>query len=287
MTNHIIIRGFLVVICTLTLACNPFGDRSISAEKTIARVHNMYLYHNDIKGLVPPNTSTVDSIELVNYYVEGWIRRQLLLHKLEETENEAKMDVENKIQDYRESLLLFAFEQQLLKENLDSTVNESDIEQYYEKNKDSFVLKDNLLKASFVIADNEAPYAKQIKEWMLNKADSSQKKLKDYCFKYATNFALKAKWYTFNQFINEIPIDIDNAQAFLQNNTYYQTQDGVYTYWVNIQNYALKGQQAPLDYKKEDIIKIILNKRKLDYIKQVKNRIYDDALQNRYFEIFE
>ena len=55
---------------------------------------------------------------------------------------------------------------------------------------------------------------------------------------------------------------------------------------VKINNVKFKGSDAPLSYVRKDISAIIINKRKLDYITQVHNTIYEDALKNKKFEIF-
>ena len=47
------------------------------------------------------------------------------------------------------------------------------------------------------------------------------------------------------------------------------------------------GQQAPLAYVTPTLRQIIINKRKLKLVNQLKSEIVNDALRNKKFEIYE
>jgi hypothetical protein len=47
------------------------------------------------------------------------------------------------------------------------------------------------------------------------------------------------------------------------------------------------GMKAPLEYVLPTLRQIIINKRKLKLVDQLKNEIVNDAIKNKKFEIYE
>ena len=273
----------LALIFTIAACSN--GSSRVSTEP-VARVFNKYLYPEDIAEVVGENMSATDSADVVNHYIEGWVRKNILLNKADELLPRNRAEIEAKLQDYRESLLLFLFEQELLTQNLDSIVNDREIEKYYNENKENFELRDDVLKASFIILKNESPQLETVKEWFTNGVEENKEALQDYCFQYAINFSLVPEWHTFESFTEEIPIDTDSPPEFLATHRFYQTRDAVNTYMVNVEEFGIKGKLAPLDYERQDIAKIIVNKRKMHYVNEMKDKIYREALEKNQYEIY-
>ena len=204
---------------------------------------------------------------------KGKVMDDYVVAKEANKEDLANQDAINKkIEDYRESLMLFSFEQSLLKRNLDSLVTQENIATYYETNKNNFKLRENVLKAQFVVVKNETPQKENLKAWLKDTSEAGQKQLQEYCLKYAVNYSLSPSWYVFNSFISEIPIETDNVSDFLKIHKIYQTKDAVNTYVVKIVDYGVKGKTAPMSFETENITKLLLNKRKMEYnIYRLKN----------------
>lgn len=275
----------LLILLILGLLFKKFFiERGVPQKKKIARVFDQYLYNTDLQGITNPLISKEDSTQLVNYHVESWVRRNLMVAEAENTISTNQNSIEQQLQDYRESLLLFLYEKELLKQSLDTLVTDEEIETYYQKHKEGFKLRGHVLKAKFVIVRKETPQQSSVKQWMKNPDD--QEKLQDYCYQYALNFSLTPTWYTLDKFTDEIPIQTSNTSNFLKNNKFYTTTDENNTYFVWLSDYGLSGNIAPLDYKKQDITKIIVNKRKLRYVKEIEDKIYQKALNEHHFEIY-
>ncbi|MBV1923083.1 MAG: peptidyl-prolyl cis-trans isomerase, partial [Flavobacteriaceae bacterium] len=65
-----------------------------------------------------------------------------------------------------------------------------------------------------------------------------------------------------------------------------QLQDSLGVYLVKIEDILLTNDIAPLIYVEPTIKQIILNKRKLELIKNLERDITKDALKNKKFEIY-
>ena len=273
-----------MVMASTIICCKGNADQN--EDKAIARVYDTYLYSSDLQKVIQSNINASDSADVVQYYVESWIKDRILLEKAKEAATSAKNEtIEKQVENYRNTLLVHTYEQNLLDNSGDTIVKLAEVKAYYEQFQNNFELKNHQIKARFMAINLDAPQQETAQKWFQNPTTNNTNKLEDYCFQYAANFSLTSQWFDFSDFKQEIPLSTNNSAAFLKQNTFYETADDTNNYYVSIEDYGLKGSTAPLDLKKTDIVKIIINKRKLTYIKKIKNKIFKEARRNNDFEI--
>ena len=285
----------LVLLLTVTLGCdeikNIYNDlitKKITEQETaIARVHEQYLYLKDIERIVPRGTSSQDSVSFVNRYIESWIRKQLMLSKAGEIDMD-KVEIERKIQDYQYALIVYEYQKNHIKENLDTTITVKEIEQYYKANLANFELKQNIIKGRFIKIPIDAPKTDQVKKWVKSEANEELKELKSYCFRFATLYSLEDSiWFNFDEVIQNTPFkSIPNKIQFLHNNRYIEAEDSNFVYILKINDYEITDQISPLEFVKETIKNIIINRRKVELIRNLEESIYKGAKLNLEFEIY-
>ena len=61
----------------------------------------------------------------------------------------------------------------------------------------------------------------------------------------------------------------------------------MYIYFLRIFDHKLPGQIKPLEFVKDEIENIIVNKRKVALAKELEDQIYERAERNKEFEIYE
>lgn len=275
------------VLLLLLGACSYFKPKQ--QEKAIARVFDKYLYESDIEKIVAKNIKGKDSVELVKNYIDNWIRQNLLLHKAEQNLNAEMLttSIEKQLQDYRTSLITFAYEKELIRQKLDTLVTEAEIQEYYEKNPQNFQLKNNIIKVLYVKVNKKAPKLNKVREWCRSDKPQDRKLLEDYCYQFAENFYLDdSSWFLFDDLLKEIPIEAYDKEQFLENNRWVEVTDTSSFYFVNIKGFKIKDSTSPLSFEKQNIHNIILNKRKLQLINQMKEDVYSTELKNKNFELY-
>ena len=272
---------FFVVL----ISCNISNKKDTS--NAVARVYDKYLFIDDLEGIIPPNTSEIDSIEITNNYINNWIRENLEINKAEKNLSEKQKDFQKQIDDYRNSLIVFKYKQKLIREQLDTIVTEQEIKDYYENNKSNFELKDNIIQVVYVKLNLEAPNLKLVKKFIKSDKEEDKEKLEDYCQRYAVNYFLDDEsWLLFNDLLKEIPIKTYNQEAYLKNNRAIEAKDSLYYYFVNIKGFKIKNSISPLNFEKERIRNIIINIRKLELIKKMQDDIFKNAQEKNNFEIY-
>lgn len=267
-------------------ACNKKSTTD-ETRKVIARANLAYLYEDDIDDLVPIGLELKDSIELVKKYVDNWVRESLLIQQAENNLTDEKKNVDAQLKDYRNSLIKYAYEKELVNQKLDTVISNKEIEEYYNNNQVNFELKDNIIQVVYVKVNKKAPKLDLLKAWYASNTPEDKEKLAGYCHQFAENFYLDdSTWLYFDDLLKEIPLQAYNKELFLQNNRLVEVSDSVYNYFLNIKGFKIKNSISPLSLEKENIRNIILNKRKLQLITKMKQDIYADAFNNHKIEIY-
>lgn len=277
---------FFFFLVTSVISCTSENGQNEN-RKPVARANDSYLYQDDIQNIVPKGTSQKDSIELVKKFIDNWVREQLVIQKAENNLNDAQKNVEKQLEAYRNSLITYTYEKELVKQKLDTTVTNEEIEQYYNNNKSNFELKDNIIKVIYVKVNKKAPGINKLEKWYKSDLTKDKEQLAEYCHQFAENFYLDDNsWLLFDDLLKEIPIQTYNKELFLQNNRLVEVSDSLYNYYLNIKGFKIRNSSSPLSFEKDNIKNIILNKRKLQLVTKMKEDIYNDALNNQNIEIY-
>ncbi len=277
-----------VVVSTLLLSCNLFRAKTSGKEHAVARVYDKYLYRDDLKGIIPIGTSTNDSLEITSAYINNWVRQELLLKQAEDNLESTNRDFTKQIEQYRNSLIIYAYESELVKQKLDTVVPMSEIEDYYKKNQDNFYLRENIVLASYVILSKKLSIAPKIKSLLLSNREADKEKLQTLCQENGADYLINnGTWMSFSDLTRKIPLSVDDQQEFLSKNKYYEVKDSLSSYFVAISAYKSKESISPLNFETENIKTILLNKRKAELLSHMEDDLISDAVKRSKYEIFK
>ena len=135
-------------------------------REPVARVNNAYLYKDELAGIAAFGSSKEDSAARVEAYIDSWIRKELLIQEATRKININEAEVERKILDYRYSLIAYEYQSYYIKQHLDTVFSDEEIRQYYEDNIDNFILKQNIVRATFNKVPRNAPKLDKLKGWV-------------------------------------------------------------------------------------------------------------------------
>jgi len=276
------------VIATGLSSCNLLPSKSNKQGKPVARVYDKILYRDDLKGLVPSGTSANDSIDITTAYINNWVRQELLLKQAEDNLDENNRDFSKQIEQYRNSLIIYAYESELVKQKLDTVVSQSEIEDYYKVNQNNFYLRENIVLASYVIISKNSPFATKIKSLLLSTREADKEKLQTLCQENGANCMINdGTWMSFTELTRKIPLTVDDQEDFLSKNKYYEVKDSTTMYYVAISAYKSKESISPLNFEIENIRTILLNKRKAELLKRMEEDLISEAVKQNKYEIYK
>lgn len=263
----------VAVCCLLSVACH----RGEELSPLVAKVYDYELRLDDLAGLVGEGVSAEDSIAIVDNYVDQWVRQKVILAKAEKN---VKDDFSRQMSEYRNSLLTYAYEQQIVSQLLDTNVTDVEIEEYYEANSEQFLLKNAIVKAVYVAAP---------------KRNSADGKLKSIVYKHqfrdedivemqalatrvgGTGSYDGATWMPFYSLQAVVPVTTYNEGLFLKQNRAIVLADDSLCWYVRILDYKISDDIAPMELQMDNIRAIILNHRKLEIINRLQADLFKEA----------
>jgi len=276
---------FGIIALSFFASCSFLSGKG--SEEPVAKAYGKELYLSQLSEIFPPNITKEDSAQVLKNYIEGWVRKQVILQKAEANLTDEQKNVDQLIDDYRSSLLIYKYEQKYLSQKLDTVISEDQLGEFYSNNKDNLILMNSIVKALFVKLRNDSPILTKVKGLYHSNKDEDIKLLDDLCLQGAAKYDyFSEQWVSFSYVLTEIPYQPDSQEEFLRKNQSLEFKDSLFTYFLNIKDYKLKGELAPLSYERENIKSIILNQRKQILIKDLETKMYNEALNRGQFKVF-
>ena len=228
-----------------------------------------------------------DSTFFVEKYMNDWIRKQLMIYHAEINLSSDIQNYEKQIEDYRASLLIYAYQKELINQNFDTSISYTQVESYYNQYKDEFKLSKNIFKGRFIVVEKSAPQLKNLNKWYKSDKESSILDLTDYCQQFAKEYYLEDdKWQYFSVFNNLLPEYIQEEDYFLENTKGVVFEDENLRYYVFVKDFKINESVSPLELEQDKIRNVLLNKNKIEYLKQLEDELYQNGLALKKIKIY-
>ncbi len=280
-----VLKLICVALCLTASACTSVSEKK---DKIVARVGDKVLYFSDMIDIFPKESTKEDSLSLARLFINNWIETQLMLRKAELNLSDDQANISKEIETYRTSLLIYKYEEQLLREKLDTVVNANEIQSYYEANTANFSLDDYVVKALFLKIAKDAPNINDVKYRYMSDREKDVEWLTHYCYNYADKYDFFGDdWVLWSKIEAELPQKEIAAKQIMSQYGRIEQEDDKYVYLVRIKERRTPGETAPLVIVKEKVKNIIINKLKLKFISELEQNIYNDALRKKQFEIYD
>ncbi|WP_445737502.1 peptidyl-prolyl cis-trans isomerase [Mariniflexile sp.] len=280
-----IISFFLFLILS---SCN-FFFKPTEDGIPVARVNDTYLYYDDIKDLVSEGTSKEDSTLVVQNFINRWATQQLFVDGALINLSETKQEEFNKlVNQYKNDLYTKAYIEALVLRDMNTKVTKAEAEAYYNTNKDVFKLNEELLKFRYIHLDPDINNYKTIEDKFRRYNSKDKKELEAMSIQFKSYSLNDTIWIKASQVVSKIPaITPENKNQLLKKSNFVQLKDSLGVYLMQINDVLLRNDTAPLEYVKPTIDQIVINKRKLELIRELEKDITKDAIKNKQFEIYK
>jgi hypothetical protein len=274
-------QTFLIIaFLTFTVSCFKSDNKQI-----IASVNEKDLLLSEVLKEMPK--ATEDSTFFIERYMNLWIRKQLMIYHSEINLSSDLLNYEAQIAEYRSSLLIYAYQQELINQNFDTSITSKEISDYYNQYREEFKLVKNIFMGRYIVVDKSAPKSKNLKKWYKSNKPDDIESLTDYCHQFAKEYYLSdSSWQYFSSINNKLPKFITEEEYFLENTKGVWFEDQQYRHYIYIKNYQIKGSISPLALEREKIRNVLLNKNKIQYLKQLEDELYQNALALKKIKIY-
>jgi hypothetical protein len=277
-------KSIYLIILLLICSCDlPTNEES----NAVARVGEDFLFVSDIEDQIGPNGS--DSIQITRRTINEWAEELLYLKKAEiNLSSREKKGLEELVSTYRNDLYVKTYKDKAIQSQLDSIVEKEEIESYFEQNKLNFKTNKDLLRGRYVRVRNENYNLRSIRKSIRRFNEDDKVFLDSIALQFTTYSLNDSIWVQASQFFNRLPsISERRYKNFLKNDTFFELQDSLEVYLVVVEEVVLRNDLAPLDYVAPTLKQILINKRKLELMRQLDREIIEEGLRQNLYEVYE
>ncbi|QIA08750.1 hypothetical protein [Draconibacterium halophilum] len=275
--------GIIVALVIVVAGCS-----SDNTDEPVASVGEKVLYRSNVKEILPKGISAEDSISMSNNYIDKWIKQELLIQKADENLNAEQKDLHKELEEYRNSLIIYKYKNELIKQRMDTVVTNRQIEEFYNNNPSNFNLNHSIVKATFIMIPDDLADPTLVKELIDDTSPEGIDELREYCGQYAKKVNISAdEWISFQMLKKNFPNEMEEEEAFLKQNKLYEMNDSNYYYIVSIHDYKLSNDLAPIEFVRNNIKNLILNKRKIEFLKEIEENIYTEGVRKKKFRKYD
>lgn len=271
---------FLLIIIISTFSSCSYIEQYIKereSEGIIASVGDNFLYKEDIEHIVPQGTSSSDSALIVEAYIQRWATNILTLKNAERNVSN-QQEINKMVEEYRQRLMIHNYQQEMVSEKV-KLPTETEAKQFYESNKELFLLEDAVIKGAIIKVPNNI------------KTDNIQRKFKNlneniadiekYALQYATDYVLFTEYW---RLVGDV-INTETSKLKINKIGYYEEKDSLHLMLINVTEYLPQGEVAPFEMIKEDVQTMLYNQHKMDYLNNFEKEMFEYGVRHNQIKI--
>ena len=249
----------------------------------LVQVFDEVLTKSELHQQLDDGLSEEDSTSLAQGIIETWVKNKMLVAQAERNLTDSLKDFTKELEQEKNNLLIYAYENEFIKQNLDTVIRTTEINEYYNSNKNSFILSDYILRYNLLkIASSAENVDKSKIKQLISSPLTEISDLKSFSSEIGATFHFSSdstEWWYLREFLDVVPVEVYNNESFLIKQKFIDFESENFRYFVYIPEYKLKDEIAPVDVVTEKIKTLILNRRKQVALKQLRADLYQKAVR--------
>jgi hypothetical protein len=274
-----------IILFFLFFSCDNYFKNQSNID--VARVEDEYLTQFEIESIFENSTNSADSTMVLNNYINNWAANKLLIQRaLLNLTEENQNRIQDLVDDYKSDILINSYIDAMVNENMNLEVSSYELDSLYDNYKETFKLTEELFKIRFIYISNLNPDISLFKKKLRRFNIDDIKYLDSLSFQF-NRFSLNdSVWRNKNEVFYQLPNLKKVNKYMLKKSNFIEIKDSLGLYLININDMLKINQYAPLEYVSETLKRMVINKRKLVFIDQLRKDITKDAIKNKNFEIY-
>lgn len=273
----------LLVLLPFLVGCTLFEQQRKSG--VVVEYNGQTLTEVELDRLTN-GLSAEDSARVAEAYIRQWAEDLLEYDAAKSSSDKA---IERRVEDYRRSLYVHEYEEHLIAQRMPKHVEVSLVRAFYATHSSRFVLDETIVKGMLLIVPVGAPNMDELKRQMAKPFDDENlEQIEKYAYNYATGYELfLEEWKNSRQILLRMPISDANLQKQLNQKRQLVVEDSINTYLLQVTDVHMKGAEMPLDYARGAIEQLLLNERRVEFLEQEREKLYEKAIQQGKLKRYE
>ncbi|HET8735723.1 MAG TPA: peptidyl-prolyl cis-trans isomerase [Pricia sp.] len=268
-------------------ACDSLWKKK--QPQALARVGEHYLYKDEVVLIMGNDMSEEDSISFVADYIKNWASKQLMLDKAKiNLPEDQQAEYDALVANYRTDLYTQAYKDALVQKGSDTLVTETQLKEFYEAEKENFKLNEKLVKLRFVALPKGFINKIEVAERLKNFEAKDRKILDSVSVQFLKQNFNDSVWVRASRVMEEIPpLTPENSDGQLKKSQFINLEDDNGVYLAKILDVRNVDDIAPLSFIEPRIEQVLLNRRRVAYLRKLETEILDEAIKDNEFEVYE
>ena len=278
-------RKIIILITALFMlnSCHLFEERRLSGS--VAEYNGKTITFGELRSITA-GLSPDDSARVAELYIRQWAINLIEYDIAKDQSNKA---IEQLVEDYRRSLYLHEYEEQLIAQRMPRIVEDTLIQAFYDLHHEHLVLPETILQGLLLVVPIGAPNMDILrKKIQLPSDEENIEWLEKFAYQYAVGYELfLEEWKTTNDILVYMPFKQDNLEKQLKTKRQIELQDSVNVYLLQVTDMHHQGSQMPLSYAKKEIEDILLRQRQVQFLQHEREQLYEEAIKQGKLRLYE
>lgn len=286
----------LSVLMTFLCGCQALEKKQ--QVGAVAELNGQYLYRSTLDSLTL-GLNSEDSLRVVQLFIRQWAQDILLY---DNSTARTHREIEQMVSEYRRILYAQAYEDRLVERRMPKSIPDSAVQAIYERMPDRFILDESIVKGVLLVVPNDAPNLSKLKQWLLkigterqerkekknSKATNVLDDIEKYVYQNASGYELFTdQWTTVTALTRQMPVERADLETKLKYGNRIEISDSTQTFILQVTEKHMRGEKMPVEYARPQIEKIILNARRVEFLRKERERLYNDAVQEKKIKFFD
>lgn len=283
------IRIILALLVSVFAAQScEFVSSFLHDGEVVAKVGKYKLFREEVEAMIPAGVSAEDSLRIAEGYINSWATDRVFLSKAEEMLPKAEQDLKKELEQYKNALLKYRYEQQCIDEKLDTAVSEEQIVEYYENHSENLRLSYPIVKARYIRIVPGTITPDKAKKILASSDPDNKEELDKLIYSCSDRYNdFGGNWVEITALAREFSTDYGTLISQMSDSfVVVEESDGKYSI-AYIPEYIKSGKVPPMEFCRAKIENVVLSARKQALLNDLEQELLDEARNTGLFETID
>lgn len=273
--DRLIVSGLNILMVFLLSGCTE----EVDTENVVAKVYERVLTKEELGRRLPPTLTAEDSVKRAKVIINTWVRKQVILERAKfNLDEEARF--QEMLEDYLDDLYIHEYESLLVQQEMDTSITEEQKQIFYEENLDEFQLKKWVLRGRLLVFDAEEEIKKELKKAFKSFGEEDSLFLATYAEQNALRYlGDEQRWLYVEDLLSDFPMESAEFRQKAERKEYLDIELDGRIHLLHIAEIRLEDDVTPFDLVEDRIRSTILNQRKLELLGEMRESLFQEALE--------
>lgn len=273
-------KGFFSLLLLTALVTTTACHHS-NHDEVVAQVYYHKLYLSQIREILPKGLCESDSIAITNDIIDNWIRKQLILREAERYLTAKEKNFDNALKEYRNSLLINAYYDKLIKDTVHFNISDSQIQDFTRDFDKYYTVNKAIVKVNYVKLPKHSRLIAPVKAILFDENLRQTKKeelvsmLGD-----SIEYFVDDAWFYLSDIAGDLPVDPDDSVTLENKTKCIEKTDRDFHYLIVLSDYKSQRSATVTTEELAAARMMLLQQKKRKYIDRHIDELYNKAVEN-------